>query len=207
MSQVSQKLIAEVRTGNGKGSARRLRRTGMIPAVVYGGKGGNAQAVAISPKVLTKILLGEHRRNTVIEIDMQTEGKSTDKVMVMLKDLQKDVVRRNPIHVDFIKVYDDVKVNTAVPFLTEGRSDAMVQGGKLNMAVRELRISACPGDIPVNITLDLKDLEYGAFRAGKVPMPKGVSLLEKEDATVLTIKIPRGKTAEGEAGEEAKAED
>lgn len=202
---MSEKLIAEVRTDNGKGAARRLRRTGMIPAVVYGGKNGNAMSVAVSPKVLSKILLGAHRRNTLIELDVQKEGKSQEKVMVMLKDLQKHVVRRNPLHVDFIKVYDDVEVKTAVPFLTSGRAESMVQGGKLNMAIRDLRVRSLPTQIPENITLDLTKLDYGAFRAGGVPLPKGVSLVEDAQATVLTIKIPRGQKAETE-GEEAAAE-
>ncbi|MCP4499567.1 MAG: 50S ribosomal protein L25 [Deltaproteobacteria bacterium] len=203
---MSHKLVAEIRTSEGKGAARRLRSTGLIPAVVYGGKGGNAQPVAVSPKVLTKILLGDLRRNAVIELDVQEGGKSREKVMVMVKDLQRQVVRRTALHVDFIRVFDDVEVNVAVPFQTSGKSEAMVQGGKLNMAVRELRISTKPKNIPVNITLDLTKVEYGAFRAGNVPLPEGVSLREDVTATVLTIKTPRGAKAEVEGeGETAEA--
>lgn len=198
---MSIQLVAEVRTDSGKGAARRLRRANLIPGVVYAK--GKSQAVTVSPKELSKILLGSHRRNTVIELDVQEGGSSKEKSLVMVKDLQKDPIRRNALHVDFIKVSKDVEVTASVPFLTTGRSQAVVQGGKLQVPARFLRIRCFPQNIPENITLDITEVGFGAFRAGSVQMPEGVTLVEDPHATVLTIKAPRGKKA---ASEEEAAE-
>ena len=105
-------------------------------------------------------------------------------------------MRRHALHVDFIKVSDKEEVSTSVPFLTTGRSQAVVQGGKLQVPTRFLRIRCLPQDIPVDITLDITSVGFGAFRAGSVQMPEGVTLMEDPHTTVLTIKAPRGKKAE-----------
>ncbi len=195
------KLDATKRENRGKGAARRLRMSGEIPAIVYGGK-SETVSVAISPKYLTRILLGPKRRNTVI--DLNVDG-STQQVMV--RDVQKNVIRREPIHVDFIKVSDDAPVTVAIPFRTKGRSKSVVAGGKLNVTARQVRVSVLPSKIPEDITIDVTDAPFGTLRAGAIDLPEGCTLVEDPHTALLTIKTPRGaKASDGEGeGEAAEA--
>lgn len=186
------KLDAEVRDARGKGPARRLRMSGKIPAVVYA-KGNETTSVAISPKEFTKIMLGPLRRNTLI--DLQLSGSSKK---VMVRDVQKDPLRRVPTHVDFWQVDEKAPVVVPVPFGTTGRSKAVVLGAKLDVVKRAIRVKVLPTAIPEIITVDVTDLGQGAFRAKDVPMPAGCELVEDGHLTVLTISRPRGAAGEGE---------
>ena len=187
------KLEATVRDQKGKGAARRLRATGMIPAIVYGGK-SEAIPVSISPKYLTRALLGPHRRNTVLELAI--EGKGTETVMV--RDLQKNVVRREPTHVDFIKVSDKEPVVVALPFRTTGRSKSVVAGGKLNITAREVRVSVVPSKIPEAINYDVTNTPFGTLRCAGLELPEGCTLAEDPHKALLTIRTPRGAKASDE---------
>src|SRR6185295_7538324 len=101
---------AEARTDRGKNAARRLRAKGLIPAVVYGGK-GDAVAVAVDPKLLQRVLRSETGRNTILKLDIG--GK--DKTSAILKQWQVDPVRENFLHADFFRIAMDVALRVKVP--------------------------------------------------------------------------------------------
>lgn len=198
-------LKASVRTETGKGAARRIRRADLMPAVVYGGK-TEPISITTSPKEFTRVLLGPLRRNTVIELDIDDAGKS-QKHQVMVRDLQVDVVRRNPRHADFVTVDSKVPVIVRIPFRAEGgRSAAMIAGGNLEIASRDIGVRVLPGKIPAAIVVDTVNLEYGAFRASDVTMPDGCELIDDGNNTVLTVKQPRGSTDEEDEAAAAAAE-
>jgi large subunit ribosomal protein L25 len=190
------KLAAEVREGKGKGAARRLRRQGKLPGVIYAG-GKEATAVAVVPKEFVKAMKGPLRRNQLLELDLPGGGRK-----VMVRDLQIDPIRREPKHVDFLEVDESKPVIVRVPFKTTGRSKAVVAGAKLALVLRDLKVRVLPTAIPEKIEVDVTELGTGPFRAKEVNTPEGCELLEDGHLTVLTISRPRGTVAaEGEGGE------
>lgn len=194
------KLDAEVREGTGKGAARRLRRAGKLPGVIYAG-GKEATPVAVVPKDFVKALKGPLRRNQLLELDLPGGGRK-----VMVRDLQIDPVRREPKHVDFLEVDENTPVICRVPFKTFGRSKAVVAGAKLNLVLRDLKVRVLPHNIPEKIEVDVTELGTGPFRAKEVNTPEGCELLEDGHLTVLTISRPRGTLEEeGAEGGDAPA--
>lgn len=190
-------LDAEVRENLGKGAARKLRRAGRIPAVIYG-KGEDALSVAIEPRAFTKAVMGNLRRNALITLK-ETGGASH---LVMTKDIQIDPVRRTPKHVDFWRVSKDQAVEVRVPVELTGRSKAVVLGAKLQVVLRTVKVSCKPEQIPEKLEVDTTTLGRGAYRANTIAMPDGVSLVEDGNTTIFTISQPRGaETGDDEGGE------
>jgi large subunit ribosomal protein L25 len=179
-------LPATLRAGHGKGAARRLRSSGLVPGVVYSG-GQQAVSISMTPKDLTKALLTPLRRNALILLDVEGKKRS-----VMLKDLQKDPIKRGPTHADFVELDLNKPVIVDVPFAITGRSKAVIAGGKTQVPMRALRVRVLPGQIPTEITLDTSDLGHGPHRASIVGMPAGVELMTDPMLTVVTITGPRG---------------
>jgi large subunit ribosomal protein L25 len=192
-------LKAELRTAGGKGAARRLRRTGAVPGVVYFG-GKEATSISVQPLDLSRALTTDWRRNALIEMDIAGVGKKT----VMLKDLQKDPVMRTPTHADFVEVTDDTRIVVQIPFVPTGRSKAVQEGGKLELPLRTLKCRCLPEKIPATIGLDTSELNWGAHRASLLTLPEGVDLLIDPTLTIATITRPRGTT---ETDEETPAAD
>lgn len=185
------KIPCEKRDGRGKGAARRLRRSGSMPGIVYSA-GNEATAITLSPKDLAKALSTPYRRNTLITLELGGATKT-----VMLKELQKDPIRRHPTHADFVEVDPKTPVVVRVPFTAVGRSKPVIAGAKMEVPVRNLKVRVLPTEIPVIIELDTTDFDFGVHRVKDVTMPSGVELLEDAMLTVVTISRPRGG-AEGE---------
>lgn len=193
------KLAAENREGKGKGAARRLRREGRLPGIIYAG-GKEATSISLVPKEFVKALKGPLRRNQLLELELPGGSRK-----VMVRDLQIDPLRREPKHVDFLEVDENSPVTVRVPFKTTGRSKAVIAGAKLNIVLRDLKVRVLPNDVPEKIEVDVTDLGTGPFRAKEVSTPEGCELLEDGHLTVLTISRPRGQVtaAEGEGAEAA----
>lgn len=187
------KMSATVRTDSGKGTARRLRSAGQVPAVVYAG-GNESTLLSISPKELTKAVMGPYRRNQVIDLDVDGTVKK-----VMVRELQKHPVRRTALHVDFVEVDLTKPVVVKVPFFATGRSKPVIAGGKLQVPMRTLRVRCLPDQIPERIEMDTTSFEIGVYRAKEVTMPEGAELLDDGQLTVVTISRGRGAATEEEA--------
>ena len=108
-------MSAKSRADRGKNAARRLRAKGMIPAVVYGGK-GDALAVSVDPKTLLRVLRSEAGRNTILKLDIGDGGKTS----AILKSWQVDPVKENFLHADFYRIAMDVAIRVTVPILAQG---------------------------------------------------------------------------------------
>ena len=195
------KLDAVVRTLTGKGAARKSRKAGRLPAVVYS-KGQDTLGVEVSPRELTHILRRPLRRNALIELAV--EGDATRHVMV--RDIQKHPVRRDLVHVDFVQVDPSKEVIVEVPVTLQGRAKSVVAGGKLEQVRRFVTVSCLPTVIPAQIDVDITDLPFGSTRTANIALPNGLTLQDDPALSVITIKAPRGKqAAEEEEGEAAAA--
>lgn len=190
-------LSCQTRDARGKGAARRLRRSGAIPAVVYSA-GSDAMPISLNPLELAKALSTPHRRNTLLTLNVAGASKT-----VMLKELQKDPIRRDPSHADFVEVDPKKPVVVRVPFAATGRSKPVIAGAKMEVPVRSLKVRVLPTQIPVILEIDTTEFDFGVHRVKDVTMPAGVELLEDPTLTVVTISRPRGEI-EGE-GETAAA--
>jgi large subunit ribosomal protein L25 len=182
-------LDATVRTTIGKNEARRTRREGKVPAVVYGAasEGGSRDAVAISvePKALLKILHSESGANTLISLKL--DGSNTK---VLVKDFQLEPITHQVLHVDFYRVAMDRMIEVTIPILIKGEPKGVkLQGGLLEFVRREIDIECLPTDIPEHVDVDVSELMVGqGIRVRDVATnPKWRSLTDVDTMLVHVI--------------------
>src|SRR5437867_4285596 len=177
-------VSAKGRTDRGKNAARRLRREGFIPAVVYGGKGGNF-AVAVDPKSLQKVLRSEAGRNAILRLDVAGQGVTN----AILKSWQVDPIRESFLHADFYRIAMDVAIRVTVPIQVKGEARGVkVDAGILELIMREIAVECLPGDIPEHIDIDVSDLGInGALRVSDLPVSEKVKILEGADQVVVHV--------------------
>jgi large subunit ribosomal protein L25 len=190
MSQETYVLKAEARERVGKGSARELRRNGMIPAVIYGDKQAPL-AVALSTNEVTKRIHAGGFMTTIATIEV--DGKS---IKVLPKDYQLDPVRDFTVHVDFLRVSGNTQVTVAVPvqFINEDKCPGIKIGGVLNVVRHEVEVH-CPADaIPDHIVVDLTGWKIGeGVHISHVKLPAKVTpVITDRDFTIATIATPAG---------------
>jgi len=151
-------LNAVKRDSRGKNEARRLRATGQIPAVVYGGPGQATKAITVDPKALMRILHTDAGVNTLIALDVEGEGATR----VLVKEYLLDPVRHSLLHVDFYRVAMDKLLEVTVQIVLKGEPKGVKQqGGVLDFLHREIEVQCLPADIPEHIEVDVSDLLIG----------------------------------------------
>jgi large subunit ribosomal protein L25 len=177
-------VSAQSRASRGKNEARRLRAKGMIPAVVYGGK-GDAQAVSVDPKILLKVIRSEAGRNTILNLDFGDGGKTS----AILKTWQVDPVKENFIHADFYRIAMDVAIRVKIPILARGEARGVkVDGGILEIIMREVEVECLPGDIPERIEVDVTELGiHGAIRISDLHADQKVKVLNDPDQIIVHV--------------------
>ncbi len=199
------------RAAEGSRSARRLRRTGRVPGVIYGGEGG-PELFAVDGRILRNTLA---HSGAILEISV--DGGATSPVLV--KDIQRHPVRGEAVHLDLLRVDMKVAIQTHVTLELLGgdHSPGVMEGGVLSQGVVEINIEALPGDIPDSIQFDASGLEMNAtVTLSAVTPPAGVTLLDDlEETVVATITPPTLEPVEpeietetelvGEEGEEGAA--
>jgi large subunit ribosomal protein L25 len=178
------KLSVEERTAQGSRAARRLRREGYVPGVVYGA--GECTPFQVNARELRHAL---HEGSAVL--DLSFNGKAHP---VILKDEQRHAFRDETLHVDFLEVNLNEKISTTVSVELEGgeESPGAKEGGVIEHVTRELNIEALPTDIPERIVVDVSGLEAAAtMMLNAISPPKGVVFLDDPDETVIaTVTIP-----------------
>ena len=210
----SSPLALRARDPEGSRSARRLRREGLVPGVMYGG-GKDPQHFAVDGRIL---------RNTLAHaaqvIEVSVDGGATGNVLI--KDVQRHPVRGEATHVDLLRVRMDETIHATVPIEFTGAEEApgVVEGGIFNQELREVNIEALPGDIPDSIQHDVSGLEMNAtLMLDVLAAPQGVTLLDDVETVIATITPPTLEPVveeietetevvgeEGAEGEEAQAE-
>jgi large subunit ribosomal protein L25 len=147
-------LEAQARDTFGKNEARRTRRGGHVPGVLYGG-GKGATPIAVQPKALLKILHSEAGQNTLISLKLAGTGDNR----VLVKDFQLDPVTHEVLHVDFLRIAMDKLLQVTIPIVVHGEPKGVKQqGGILEFIRREVEIEVLPADIPEHIDVDVSEL-------------------------------------------------
>ena len=194
MASDTTSLALTARTPEGSRSARRLRRQGLVPGVLYGGE-GPPEHFAVDARVLRNTLA---HSGAILEVSVDG-GKG---VPVLVKDLQRHPVRGDALHVDLLRVNMAEVIQTTVTLELTGADEApgVTEGGVLSQETRELTIEALPGDIPDVITHDVSGMEMNAtVTLSAVTAPSGVTLLDDPDDTVIaTITPPTAEPVEEE---------
>ena len=154
MSQLS--IPASSRTTVGKGPNRRLRASGMIPAVVYGGAGG-ARALAVSPRQVTEIVRSRRGVNTILSLEIDGQESAEQ---VMIHDYQLHPLDHSVLHADLMRVDLDKASDWHVPVHLEGESQGVKRGGHLDFITRSITVTCRPHDIPEFLSLEVSELDY-----------------------------------------------
>ena len=187
-------LPAETRDRAGKGASRALRRSGRVPAVIYGNN-EEPQSIHVEEKLLVRQLGTGHFFNSIVEIEVG--GKT---VRTLPKDVAFHPVNDRPLHADFLRVSKDHKVHVNVPvhFINEAASPGLKRGGVLNIVRHELDLVCSPESIPDEVAIDVTGLEVGAsIHISHVNLPEGVaSAITDRDFTIATIVAPSGLRSE-----------
>ena len=198
-------VAAQPRTDTGKGASRRLRRTGLVPGIVYG---GNAEPVMISMRhnELERQLDYEAFYSSLL--DLQLEGESTK---VVLKDLQRHPAKPFLLHVDFLRVSRDEKLRLTIPihFLNEDGCPGVKAGGTVSHNITEIEVSCLPADLPEYLSVDMVGMDVGdVVHVAELQLPPNVELthsIEPETPVVMIYTPQVASTDEGE-GEEGEAD-
>jgi large subunit ribosomal protein L25 len=187
-------LDVTARAAEGSRSARRLRRTGKVPGVIYGGEGG-PQLFSVDARILRNTLA---HSGAILEVTVDGGGSGP----VLVKDVQRHPVRGEAVHVDLLRVDMTVAIQTTVTLELTGadRAPGVVEGGVLSQGVIELNIEALPGDIPDSIVFDVSGLQINENATlSQLTAPAGVTLLDDPDETILaTITPPTAEPVEEE---------
>jgi large subunit ribosomal protein L25 len=197
-------LVAQPRERVGKGSSRAARRAGLVPAVIYGlGK------PPVSITLPFNIVSNELKKGRLAGhlINLEVDGKVE---RVIPRDIQVDVVMDFPIHIDFLRLSKDSKIEVDVPvhFLNEEASPGLKRGGVLNIVHHEIPLICSAESIPETIEIDLTGLDIGdAIHISDVKLPEGTSLATTErDFTVATIAVPSAGVDDAEVVAEGEGE-
>src|SRR5215831_16206907 len=193
-------LEATTRDSFGKNEARRTRRDGKVPAVIYGGSaegGHTATPIAVEPKALLKILHSESGANTLITLKLGGAGDTK----VLVKEFQLDPLTHQVLHADFYRVAMDRMIQVTVKGEPKGVKQ---QGGVLELIRREIEIECLPGDIPENVEIDASDLMLNqGIRVRDIPVsPKWTPV---SDADMMLVHVIMPKAEEVAAPAEAAA--
>jgi large subunit ribosomal protein L25 len=197
-------LEAQPRTPGTKNDARRVRRDGKIPAVVYGA-GKSAVPVAVDPRQVSRILHSETGHNSVFDLALDGE-----KTKAMIVDWQYEPIKGSLLHIDLKRIAMDQKLRVNVPIELIGEpAGVKQQGGLLEQIVREVEVECLPGDIPNVIELNVAELVFGVvLRVVDLPKNDKVRFLTDMDqpvAHIISIKEEVAATPEATAAEAAAA--
>jgi large subunit ribosomal protein L25 len=176
-------VTAQPRKAGGKNDARRVRKTGLVPAAVYGA-GKDPVAVSVDPKSVSKILRSESGHNTIF--DLAVDG-GAEKVMIV--DWQYEPLKGKLLHVDLKRIAMDKVLRVSVPVILKGTPEGVkTEGGILEQLIREVEIECLPADIPTAITADISGLKFGEnVRVADLAHGDKLKFLTDEDQMVAHI--------------------
>jgi large subunit ribosomal protein L25 len=188
-----------------------LRAEGKVPATVYG-LGGDAVTVSVDWRELRHALTTDAGMNALI--NLQIDEHATE--LTIVKELQRHPIKRSVLHIDFLRVSRDVAIEVEVPIVIVGEAEQVIRdGGTVDQALFHLTISAKPGSIPNELTVDISGLTIGdAVRVGDIALPDGVETeVDAEEPVVIgsapqaeeVVEAPEGEAAEAGAEGEAAA--
>ncbi|HEX8800798.1 MAG TPA: 50S ribosomal protein L25 [Terriglobales bacterium] len=199
-------IEAKSRKGGNKNDARRLRKDGLIPAVLYGA-GLESLTIAVDPKQMKRILSSEAGHNTIFDL---SAGGDSGKAMIV--DWQADPIKGSLLHVDLKRIAMNVKLVVSVPVHLKGEAPGVkVQGGILEQMMREVEIECLPADIPSHIDGDVSQLVFGqTLRVSDLPHSDKIRFVTDENQAIAHVtavkEVVEAAPAEGAEAEAAAAE-
>ena len=196
-------LHAQERTGTGKGAARQARRDGLVPGIVYGG-GSDPLAINIPFNVLFKRL--KQGRFLTTLFNLKVEGQ--EDVRVICRNVQRDVLKDLPTHLDLMRLRRTSKVNLFIPveFLNEEDAPGMKKGGVLTVVRQEVELRVTAGDIPEKLTIDLAGKDIGdVLTISAITLPEGSKATIDRDFVIANISAPSGLKSAGVDDDEPEA--
>ncbi len=197
-------LSATRREDRGKGSARKLRAAGRIPAVVYG-KDMDALTVSLDAREAEHLFHGISVENTILDLRIGDDG---DSMQTLVREIQTHPFRPTILHVDFLRIQEGVEVEVEVPIELVGTPTGVrLNGGVLEQIVHEVEVRCIPSKIPEVFELDITPLEIGdALHVSDLTLGEGVELLIDPTQTVCLVSAPRVLEEEEAAEVEEGAE-
>jgi large subunit ribosomal protein L25 len=210
-------LEVESRQEVGRTAARRLRRTGKVPGIIYGIQ--DPIPVTVNPNELESIFSQGAGENAVFQLDLAGEEKADRPVLV--KELQRDAMNDQIVHADFLEIRMDQQIRISVPLTFEGESVGQKMGGVLSVLLRELEVECLPNAIPEGFSVDISEVDIGdVIHVRDLTLPGEVDLITGLDDPIFTVIVPveeeeevpeevegeEGEAAEGEAPEGGEAE-
>ncbi|MEZ4449297.1 MAG: 50S ribosomal protein L25 [Nannocystaceae bacterium] len=203
MSHEARTMNALIRKDTGKGVARSLRRDGRLPGVLYG-RGGDRLSLSLDLQELEKAIDPARKWNTWFSVRVQEEGKAERVESVMVVDRQIHPVRRDIIHVDFLRVDPSAEIETQVPVEYVGRPIGVQAGGKLKTFRRYIKIASIPGNIPVKIDIDISNLDGNQTMRISDLTVEGFRLREKPTDPLAFVEAAKAKVEEKVDDKKAK---
>ena len=197
-------LHAQERTGTGKGAARQARRDGLVPGLVYGG-GSDPLAINIPFNILLKRLKQGRFLSTLF--NLKVEGQ--EDVRVICRNVQRDVLKDLPTHLDLMRLRRTSKVNLFIPveFVNEEDAPGMKKGGVLTVVRQEVELRVTAGDIPEKLTIDLAGKDIGdTLTISAITLPEGSKATIDRDFVIANISAPSGLKSAGVDDDEPEAE-
>jgi large subunit ribosomal protein L25 len=199
-------LEVQRREETGKSAARKMRREGIVPAIVYGGD-RDPVTISVHRRTISDLITkSEHGIRSIFLLKLSDSDKSRH---AMIRDYQMNPITRELKHVDFVRVNMKKNVHLQIPIHTSGVAIGQKTGGVVDFVLREMEVECLPGKIPDEIVIDVTNLDVGdAIRVGDLTMPEGVKCLEDDEKVVLTVSAPRAVVEEevAEAADEDEPE-
>jgi large subunit ribosomal protein L25 len=207
---MEQKLKAERRDGAGKGVARKIRAAGRVPAIVYG-HGIDPLPISVDSRELFHVLHTDAGLNALVDLRV-----GQDHFLAMAREVQRDHLRGQFLHVDFLRIARDERISVEVPIHLVGESHGVKEGGVVEHHLWTLHVECFPQDVPDAIEADITNLGIGeSLRVSDLDIPDALTLLTPPDETVVSVVTPQilvveeeeeEEVAEGEAAEGAEGE-
>jgi large subunit ribosomal protein L25 len=197
MSEMSLQVDKRERTG--KGGCRQARMRGLIPGVVYG-SGKDSVPIQVNRKTFVEMMRKAGSENPILLLKLSDTGQERH---AMIRDMQRNPVSRQVIHIDFQRIEMTDRIRVTVPVELVGTAYGVkVEGGLIDFVVREVHIECLPGDIPKHLDLDVTEMHAGQHAAAKdLKLPQGVTLLDDPERVIMSVVHARTEetTAEGVA--------
>jgi large subunit ribosomal protein L25 len=196
-------LNSEIRDQTGKGAARRLRSAGKLPAILYGAE-TEPMMLAMEYSELEKTLKGRAAENIIFDLTING-GKKSQSKKVMIKELQRDPVKRDYLHVDLFEISMAKELEVEIPLDLLNTPIGVDEGGILQHIRREVKAACLPEDLVDKIEVDVSGLDIGqSLHVRDISFPPGLKPLDDEDLTVVTVVAPTVTPEVEEEVEEAE---
>ncbi|HBR18050.1 MAG: hypothetical protein A3G39_09820 [Deltaproteobacteria bacterium RIFCSPLOWO2_12_FULL_43_16] len=197
-------LTAQQRTGLGKGAAKKLRREGLIPCILYGPASKETTPLVVKTVDLSKALATEAKSNVLVTLKIEGDKKKAR--TVMFRGFQRDPLKRDIIHIDLYELMMDHKIIVDVPVHFTGKAQGVALGGILQHEARTLKVECLPNQIPDKIDVDVTPLAIGhSLHVKDITLPQGLKVVGDPNITVALVTAPTAEV-EVKTAEEAKAE-